>query len=365
MIGSGHVKFWLAGLTAWAVLAAGVVAESRVGVSIKSPGQLQSSVGGVTSMFRSHSYGLGSLQAPSGGPSTNILRSSIESRANWTMRSSSGGLPSPTGPIMPAAPKAGLAAYQSAFKPLAYGEGSALPGRTYGTRVPSAMNVAQDYLATIAKTSLPQGGPVPITSMAPGEGGPVGDYMTKGEKAFREGDYETALREFQKANAIDGKRPEVLLSLAHASFAAAGSSYYRTSFYLRKAMKYLPELPLAPLSPKSFFASEAQYTACLVRLEDRIKRFPRDADSHLILAYFRWFDQDVAAARQALEEAHKYGKSPEMIEAVKTFWDGMVASGKVSGELGATTQPVVGGLVTAPANAQASSDAPKGGAESR
>ncbi len=365
MIGSGHVKFWLTGLAAWAVLAAGAVgADSRLGVSIRSPGQFQNSTNNATGMFRSYSYGLGSLQAPGLGPSSNVLRSSIESPANWTMRSFSGGLPSPTGPILPDLPKAGPSAYQSAFKPLTFGEGSALQGRTYGTRVPSAMNAAQDYLATLAKTAPTQGAPTPITSMSGGEGGPVGDYLAKGEKAFREGDYETALRDFQKANDIDGKKPEVLLSLAHVYFAIPGSSYYRTSFYLRKAMKYLPELPLAPLAPKSFFASEAQYASCLARLEDRVKRFPRDADSYLVLAYFRWFDQDVAAARQAIEEAHKYGKSSEVAEAAKTFWDGMVASGKVSGQLGATTQPATGSATTQPA-AHASSDAPKGVAESR
>jgi tetratricopeptide (TPR) repeat protein len=311
-----------------------------------------------TGVFRSNSYGLGGLQA-SGSPSANVLRSSIESRANYTVRAYAG-LPEPIGLAMPALPQAG-GDYQPAFRPSAYMDRSALAAPTYSAPATSALNTAADYLAAIGAPIAPQTGSEVITSMAPREKGALGEYVAKGEKAFREGDYEAALKEFQKAYAVDSKNPETLLSLAHACFAATGSSYYRTSYYLRKALKYLPELPLAPLSPKSFFGDESQYASKLARLEDRTKRFPNDADSYLALAYFRWFDRDVEGARQALAQARRYAKSAEMTASVATFWDGMVASGKVSGELTPTTQPSAAGApnsvaLQSPSDAQPSAD---------
>ena len=359
MAGSRHFGILVA--TLLAVLAADLAADSRVGVSIGGVGALRGAVGGPSGTFRAYSYGLGGLQAPS-GPSTNILRSAIESRANYTIRPA-GGLPAPDiGLVLPAMPSAAVGGYQPAIRPLSQAPPGGYIGPTYSGSIPavSAMNAAADYLEAIGTPGAPQPGSEVIASLAPREKGAMGDHVAQGEKLLREGDYDTALKEFQKAYVIDDKNPETLLSLAHASFATAGSSYYRTSYYIRRALKYLPELALAPLSPKSFFGDPAQYAARLARLEERLQRFPNDADSYLTQAYFRWFDQDVEGSRQALAQARKCTKSPDLIEAITTFWEGMVASGKVSGELTPTTLPAASGpgsttLPSAP-EAKASAD---------
>jgi hypothetical protein len=58
----------------------------------------------------------------------------------------------------------------------------------------------------------------------------------------------------------------------------------------------------------------------------------------LLLAYFRWFEQerDVVGTRNLLSRALAAGqekRDPLVIEAVETFWRGVVATGAVSGEL--------------------------------
>lgn len=341
MARSRHSEFLAAAaFVVLAVLAGGLRAQSRVDVNIRTPGGLPTSFGSSTSVFVAHSYGLGGLATPQ-SPAANVLRSSIESRAIYTVRSSSAPPGAVGAPVTSALPQRGTGVYQPVFNPLGYMPGSELGGPVYSAVPASALNAAADYLAAIGAPAAPQTGTDLITSMAPREEGALSDHMAKGEKAFREGDYEAALRHFQKANAIDSRNPETLLSLAHTHFASAGGAYYRTSYYLRKALRYLPELPLAALDPKSFFGDQAQYRSQLARLEDRLKRFPSDADACLTLAYFRWFDQDVDGARQALAQARRLTKSPDMIEAIQTFWDGMTASGKVSGEPSPTSRPAV------------------------
>ena len=47
----------------------------------------------------------------------------------------------------------------------------------------------------------------------------------------------------------------------------------------------------------------------------------------------QWRDGDLDAARSALSQALAYCRSDELREAIMTLWDGMVASGMISGEL--------------------------------
>ena len=73
---------------------------------------------------------------------------------------------------------------------------------------------------------------------------------------------------------------------------------------------------------------------------------PSDADARLILAYFRWFEGDVDTAHEALAIAlflASRSSNAEQIEAVNTFWKGLVASGKVAGELIPQSPPLTAG----------------------
>jgi hypothetical protein len=198
-----------------------------------------------------------------------------------------------------------------------------------------------------------------ITTLVPSEDQPskYRDFMLQGDLSFRRGDFVDAERQFRLANDIGGNDPESLLCMAHTQFAMARYSYSSAAYYLRQALKFFPEMPLAPLRPKGFFGDPASYADRVMRLEDFANR-TRDADAYLMLAYFRWYSDDTDAARNALAAALGFSSDPETTEAIETFWDGMTASGKVSGTLMPTTQPAAGSVASkAPAATPATNPA--------
>jgi len=83
-----------------------------------------------------------------------------------------------------------------------------------------------------------------VTSLVPPDAGLYKTYMQRGEDAMHDGNFAEAFAMFQMANDIEGKDPDSLVSLVHATFALAKQSYYRSAYYLQKAVRYLPELPL-------------------------------------------------------------------------------------------------------------------------
>ncbi|MFA6133550.1 MAG: hypothetical protein WC869_05990 [Phycisphaerae bacterium] len=206
-----------------------------------------------------------------------------------------------------------------------------------------SFTAGSSYITAIAPPSEKPAEQKAITSLAPGGNSNFSNLLRDGEKAFREGDLDTALSRFESANQLDRQNPEGLLSLVHIHFAMSRSSYFRASFYLMRTIKCVPELPLAPLNPAGFFNSPQQYSDALARLDGHVKAAPTDGEAWLVLAYFRWFDKNVNGAIEAISQARQQSSDPDVKEAVETFWRGMKASGKVSGELGespvATTAP--------------------------
>jgi len=210
-----------------------------------------------------------------------------------------------------------------------------------------ALAASSAYLAAMdapAPSAL-QNRAEPITSLVPSEPGEYADLLKEGESKFRAGKYVEAFGQFKMANYIGQRDPESLLSMAHARFA---TGYFASAaFYIRDALIFLPELPLAPLRPKAFYGDPSIFIEHLIRLEDHVRKHAGDAGGYLLLAYFRWFREapDVEATRQALSEALKIAlaskdtDAAQTVEAVETFWDGILATGRASGKLMPTTRP--------------------------
>ena len=314
--------------------------QVRHEVQLTSPGYMRD-VGssGNVQTFRIYSYGLGSLENPSVSPADNLLRSSIESPAIYSVTRSGGlGVTPMGGASLLAPPATGGRVYSplaSAIPDLSGAGGVPLLAGEGVTATP-LQKATSSYLTSVGAYQTPTATveqPAPITSMASASNDRFSSYMTEGEKAFKAGDFNTALERFQMANTIDAKNTESLLSLAHASFAMSRNSYFRTAYYITRAIKYLPELPMVPLQPKAFFGNEEIYADRLARLEQYLEATSGDQAAYLVLAYFRWFDKDVRGAADALAKAQREKSDAEIAEAAKAFWDGMKASGKVSGTL--------------------------------
>ena len=355
----------MASLLAYAIVclaqAPEVLGQARSGVTIRSPGSLRRPGGSGIRSFRTNSYGLGGLQSSgTAGP----LRSSISGGLGTALRSSMGtagigsslrsnidtssafGTPRDTGI---SGTSGGVAAGFGPRSVSVTGSPGFSMGSHGGTGVSrSLLGLDTDFAAArafVQSVGDADSGLVksaePITSLVPDQPGRYRDHLADGEERFRAGDFIVAFDKFRLANDIVGRSPETLLSMAHAKFATARFSYASAAFYLRKALKYLPELPLVPLRPKAFYGNPATFGEHIIRLQEHLDEHRFDGDALLLLAYFRWFIDrpDVETIQVALSKALAASRDDEVAEAVRTFWDGMVATGKVSGELFPATRP--------------------------
>jgi len=210
----------------------------------------------------------------------------------------------------------------------------------------TALGAARAYLQALeaAATSKLRDSTEPITSLVPTPPSEYREHMAKGDRAFRANNLHEAYSEFRIANDLGGGDPESLICLTHTQFALSRYSYARASYFLQRAIKYMPELPLTPLRPRDFYDSAAKYAEHMVSLEEHLEKDPADGEALLLLAYFRWFQktQDAKATHKALSGALAGAlkrKKTHLLEAVETFWDGMVATGKVSGKLLPAEEP--------------------------
>jgi len=219
-----------------------------------------------------------------------------------------------------------------------------------------AVSTGEIYLAALAQgesSRLAAEGGSTITSLAPDVPGVYRDLILRGEKAFRNEKYRDAASSFELAKDLSINSPETLLSLMHTHLAASQDSYNLASFYLQETLRKFPELPLTPVHPKSFYAQGANYIRDLVRLEKYAKSQPEDPHGLFILAYLRWRDDQAEEARNLLSQALAQSNTDDLAEAIEALWDGMVASGKASGELTLPEEkPAAGSPHSAPAEPQ-------------
>jgi len=205
-----------------------------------------------------------------------------------------------------------------------------------------SLGAARTYLREVSQTTLADSGKAakPITSLIPPGQSRYAYYLALGEKAFQLGDFADAFNYFEMAGYIAPRAPETLLGLAHARFATSSLSYTSTAHYLRQTLKYFPELPMVPLDPKAFYGQDAaavgRYVQRLDGLESYLTKARDDMDALLVLAYFRWFSGRGDEAKTALAAGIKVAiedKDEAMIDAMETFWAGMVRTGKISGTI--------------------------------
>jgi hypothetical protein len=151
------------------------------------------------------------------------------------------------------------------------------------------------------------------------------------------------------ANYIGHRDPESILSLSQAYF--AGNCYPQAVYRLRQVLKYMPRLAMVRLQPKAFYGDPSVYVENVQQLDDYLATAPGDVDALLLRAYYAWFDTDdprsAAIATEALTQALSADSTPDDIQAIDAFWSGMVATGRVTGQLKA--RPAVKAAPTAAA----------------
>jgi len=317
-----------------------VRAESRRQRYVRGVGNMQSVGGsGASTSFRAYSYGVGGLARPSTKGGSSVLRSDIGGSGSYSVRrKSTSALVSGVGGVKQTA---SVRLSSSGQSPLgATGGLAAVKGAGLAQAISSnrrlAVAAAADYMSSLqssADTALASTAGA-ITSLAPSDESLYSDYLTKGEKAFKAGNFDQAYRDFRMANHLATKDPESLLSLAHASFAKSTLSYAEASHYLRSTLKRFPELPLAALKPKAFFGDSpqgiARYANRMARLEEHVSTRPNDLKARLLLVYFRWFEGQTEEALKMLRRSvqlARNAKDADAAEAFDIFIDAVEAGG--------------------------------------
>jgi len=171
----------------------------------------------------------------------------------------------------------------------------------------------------------------PITTLAPSTPGRYADALRAGEQGMRTGQYASASEQFATANMIAKHNPGPMLSLVHAHCALG--NYALMSHYISQTLINFPEMPLVRIRLRGFFQSTSDFIELRQALRNKVLAIPTDANLWLSLAYLEWFDDNVVEAAEALRKAAQTSTKPSVAEAVETFWQGCVASGKVQGGL--------------------------------
>lgn len=339
----GRFLIIVTAMAAWTLAPANLSAQGRHGVAITDPGVMHViGQSGASYGFGQYSYGLGSVQASRSTP-TDVLRSSISdlgpiSSSNRTVTPGDSGLSQliapPTGSTFRKF-GAGVSDISEAQR------GSAMAALMKSTDM-GKLDSVSSYMFAIGAGSKEDylNKTEAITTLVPSQPGLYRDYLQQAETNFRSGQFSLAIGQYQLANDLGSTDWISLLGMAQTEFAR--NNFRSSCVYLEQVIKYFPELPLLTLEPRGFFGDRSRYADNLARLEREVQDDPRDAEKAFLLAYFRWFDQNAAASQKALSRclASAQEKHDEdLLDAIGTFWRGMVQSGKVKGELQPEARP--------------------------
>jgi hypothetical protein len=294
--------------------------------------------------FGLYSAGLGGLESASPYGGSGLLRSNISGPASYAIpRGRAGslagsGLSGLAGSALPTTPRMNPNVVDlSRVRP-----GSI--GTVYDQVDPNIIGGTSFYLQAMGHQSqaLTQADK-PITTFVPPDPGLFQDRVQKADKYFRTGKYLQSRGQFKIALDMARQAPEIRLSLVQANFALG--HYHEAAIHLRQALKLLPELPLVRLEFQSFYGKVKDGQQEKARdfeeaLEKSVEGVAEDGDTHLVKAYVCYFagrdDEAVEALRSAYSISSRT-KSAQNLQAVETFWDGMVSAGRAKGTLAATT----------------------------
>ena len=298
--------------------------------------------------FARYSTGAGTLGRSQSYGGINVLRSSMSAGGFPFLRgSSAAGVTGPTPPssLIPQAASP-TQAYTTVQLKLPGLEADVSRAPEIPTELTAEMMLnLQSYLAVMGHSSTLQAeSEEPVTSFVPEEPGRYQQYMKRGDRSFREGQYSTSSDAFELALTLARYSPEAHLSKMHARFAMG--QYNSAAYHLQKALTYFPELAMARVRVRGFYARPETFVTQRENLRASAAAPQAGENLWLVLAYLYYFDDAEVEAARALRRAFELAqrnKNEATKGAIQRFWDGMVAANKASGSLGPTTRPAGSG----------------------
>lgn len=128
-----------------------------------------------------------------------------------------------------------------------------------------------------------------------------GQYLTLGDRAFRDGRYADAVHFY--ARAVEFAPEEAVLYLVLSDGLFATGDYHYGAFALRKALELDPTLVSSGIDKHDFYAQAREFDAQLAQLEGYLIDRPGDDDARLMLAANYLFGGRPAAAVDLLGDA--------------------------------------------------------------
>lgn len=128
-----------------------------------------------------------------------------------------------------------------------------------------------------------------------------GQYLTLGDRAFREGRYADAVHFY--ARAVEFAPDEAVLYLVLSDGLFATGDYHYGAFALRKALELDPTLVSSGIDKHGFYADPRDFDAQIAQLEGYLIDRPSDDDARLMLAANYLFGGRASAAVDLLGDA--------------------------------------------------------------
>lgn len=125
------------------------------------------------------------------------------------------------------------------------------------------------------------------------------EYLSLGDRAFREGSYGRAVRYYAKAVEYSPDDAVLYLVLSDALFATG--DYHYAAYALRRALELDPELTLGTVDKHQFYGKPSDFDAQLVLLETYLADHYMDDDARLVLAANYLFGGSPEKAVELLE----------------------------------------------------------------
>jgi len=327
------------------------VAQGRGSVSVGSLRSVGSQSSFGSSTFRNYSYGLSSPAAGSQlSPATGM-------NSTYGLQRSTGGAGTATGLAAPIRPQS-TSGSQRIYQPTRVNYRS--PGSGSVTQEAKRMaanrvSFGQDLRTAFGLTASPLLTDQPIHSFAPNNPGSYAAYLRAGQDAMKVRQYIQATEHFRQAHFIAPQRPETLLSLAHAEFGAG--RYSSMGHHLRLTIRHTPDLPSRDIRIRSFFRDVSTFLALRDELIAQTEAVPKDSSQWMALGYVLWYDNDAPRAADAWRRAYAVSIDPTMSQAIEAWWDGAIATGRISGPLEAPPAPPPLAVAEPAADAATASDA--------
>lgn len=123
-----------------------------------------------------------------------------------------------------------------------------------------------------------------------------------GNRAFASGQYEDALKNYEKSLAVAPMEPHPAFHAAQALIALG--QYHKAYTEIRRGLRWQPNWPESPFQPRALYGNKvATYQKHLTKLMDTVEKNPNDDSLLFLLGYQLWFDGKRAEAEVLFKRA--------------------------------------------------------------